>query len=226
MNRFLRIHIAKSDASLSGLAKIAQESSLNRERGKGFEIEILTRKRLLLRWCERVVISRRVDGGVFGIATFEEIKIVQFGLFFDGSTTNATLIDPPVGKEYAHGVLRQLFPAGSFVIDAIDLRKTITEWRDKRKAVLVGIETDVANVAPNITMSVKATGQDDIVKYIDRLHSERQWELKMVHFDFSTKRHSALRVSVGSSGVVRFGEDVNFDTLSEIAESVIYREEM
>lgn len=222
MIRFITVRITEGANSLESVAQRARAMQVKQGEDKGFELELLTRSKLMLTWFEKVVTERRIDGGLFGIASYEEIRIITFSLILVTSSNDLILIDPPLGKHRVLNVLRALFPTGNFVFLPIDVEKSISSLCQGNGVAVVGIETEPVSVKPNILLSMTASGYGDVVKYLAENHPHRECVFKTAQIESEMRSGGRARVTISATGLVKFTEEVTFEDIESIASRIVF----
>ena len=223
MNRFLRISISRCDATLDGIAGLARGSSLDNNPDKGFEIESVTRKMLVLTWAEKIVVERTIDSGVFSGTSFKEVRIVTFGFIINSKADTAIVLDPPLGKERLHKVLRLLFPTGNFRFHELSIRETLEDLSARGIARITAIETLPVSLESKVVMSLKVAGDGDLLGYINENHPTRTGDYRAASMVIFTPEGRTIDLSLVRTGLIRTSRNLNAEEVERIIALLKFR---
>lgn len=221
MNRFLKIRTSESADSIEKIASRARTLSINAGVNQGFEIEEISKTTIYLTWFERIITIRNIESDIFGSASFEEVKIIKFGIYFCSKDCSLLLIDPPIGRHRVLRVLRMLFASCNFIYESIDLRSTvleiaaITEWR------AIAIQTEHEQYGAETFLSISLSGRSDLIKAFTKLKPGAEFKIKSACFE-AVLDAGLTRVVVNSTGLVRFSKDVTFSDFQHVINKLMF----
>lgn len=216
MNRFIRIRISKTMATIDDIVERARQYQISSECDWGFEVNTFTRSKVQLTWSEKTTIVRRFESGAFGEQSFEEVKIVSFGILFNKKDKTVILVNPPVGKHKVHKVLRMLFESSGFVFDKIDLKTSIETVGMEHHWKVVAIQTELECVSADIFMSLSLMGGGNLKQYLDLASPGSNFPIKSLCF-LANLGSGGVKVVLSSSGLVRFSREVTIDDVEFVA---------
>lgn len=223
MSRFLKIRVSKDTVRLEELAARAKVSLLLPDSNRGFEVETLTRERLVLRWFEKVVIERRIDAGAFAGTSFSEVRIITFGLIIDSSAKNVLLVDPPLGKERVHATLRLLFTQANFRFLNLDVKATIEQLVKNGAGRVSAIETDPVAAPRGVMMAMKVSG-GDVLAYIARKLRGYEFDLRAAAVEITSLSVRPIQAVLMKGGLVKLASRATHPEIEAVAQLMKYRE--
>ena len=223
MNRFIKIRITNSTISLEDIVNHARKAQLKKGSKYGFELDTVTKQRVYLTWFEKISTIKTVESEIFGSTSYEEIKILSFGLQFEKSASNLLLIDPPLAKHKVHSVLRKLLGAGNFLVRGIDLESSIASISKDANWDIIGLETETKTTSPKTNMSMSVTGDGNLLAYLESAYPSPPFELRSVVVQHQGLSCQDTRITLSRSGVVRLSRDVTANDIREISNAIIYQ---